>query len=98
MRSKGKSSRWQARIRRKLIVHLGGACAICGTDQELTFDHVCPESRHWVASDYGPYARLLFYALDIAKGEIQVLCSGCNEAKQLDRRRQLEFKLELDPF
>ena len=89
---------WLKRCRQDVLVAMGGACSLCGSTHKLTFDHIRPESRKWVACNFSPYARMLLYAVDIARGEVQLLCDDCNKAKESNRRKQLELRLQLDPF
>lgn len=62
--------------RNELIVQLGARCEICGTEEDLQFDH--PYGRDWVARKQNQLHRLRLYARDYAKGNLRLLCGPCN--------------------
>lgn len=71
---------WYRRERAKWIAALGGKCAVCGTTDELEFDHDSP--RDWVPNRKSRWQRLRLYIRDIKAGKItQLLCREHNAKK-----------------
>lgn len=72
--------KWYRRERTKWIAHLGGKCAVCGTTEELEFDHDVP--RDWDPAKTSRWQRLRNYIREIKAGKIkQVLCRSHNASK-----------------
>jgi hypothetical protein len=63
--------------RAKLIVELGGKCAICGGCERLEFDHY-PVAATWVNRDVAPWVRLGRWRGEAARGLLRLLCRRCN--------------------
>lgn len=70
---------WARKARQALLVELGGRCAICGTDQKLTFDCIIPQGDDHHKKDTS--ARMSFYWRQHREGNAQILCEGCNGRK-----------------
>jgi len=63
--------------RNELILQLGARCEICGSEENLEFDH--PYGRDWVARKQNRLHRLRLYARDYAAGNLRLLCGPCNK-------------------
>lgn len=76
---KSRQAIWAANEKFRLRVILGGRCARCGLQHCLTFDCIKPtgDKHHRMGST----ARVAFYKAQMAKGNLQLLCSACNSAK-----------------
>jgi hypothetical protein len=62
-----------------MIVILGGRCACCKTEENLTFDCIVPRgSAHHRGN---AEARILFYRRQMLDGNVQLLCQSCNSLK-----------------
>lgn len=71
--------RWAKQAASRLREQLGGRCACCGTSETLTFDCISPQGdKHHRA---GRVSRICFYRKQWRQGNIQLLCSRCNELK-----------------
>lgn len=70
---------WAKRARARLVERLGGACALCGTTDNLVFDCIIPQGDKHHRMD--PSARMCFYHRQERLGNVQVLCDACNTAK-----------------
>jgi len=68
-----------AKRKQELIDFLGGACAHCGTTENLTFDHT--GTRDWNHSEVHATKRLRIYLDEACHGLGQLLCLKCNSAK-----------------
>jgi hypothetical protein len=70
---------WARARRARLLYILGGRCAACGTDEQLTFDCIDPmgDSHHRGSTDQ----RVSFYTRQMRAGNVQVLCQHCNSLK-----------------
>lgn len=81
------------------MLALGMQCAICNATKKLVFDCKVPlgDTHHkWESS-----RRMSFYRLQHRIGNLQVLCSKCNEAKAREERHLAylsEMEVECDPF
>jgi len=64
------------KTRKQLIDKLGGVCALCGSRDELEFDHI--NGRDYEPSKLSSSARLARYKREVAAGEIRLLCNPCN--------------------
>jgi hypothetical protein len=69
-------------VRELLLFALGRECKACGAARQLTFDCVKPDGakRHHGAMSWRQ--RMNFYWAEFERGNLQVLCLGCNSAKQ----------------
>lgn len=71
---------WYRRERAKWIAHLGGKCAVCGTTEDLEFDHDQP--RDWIPNRKSRWQRMVIYIREIKEGRIkQLLCRSHNASK-----------------
>lgn len=77
---------WARRKRTELLAQLGGRCARCGTTDNLEFDCIIPQGDAHHKKEWS--ARMSFYRAQAKAGNIQVLCSGCNNLKSLDENCQ----------
>lgn len=70
---------WASATREKMIRILGGRCKYCGLDSNLTFDCIVPRggAHHKLSS----VSRVIFYKREMALGNVQLLCHGCNSRK-----------------
>lgn len=71
--------RHRLKRRGELLAALGRKCAECGTTDNLEFDHLY--QRDWKSNQVWASTRLRIYAEEARRGEIQVLCRGCNARK-----------------
>ena len=71
---------WARRERVRLMTILKPVCVLCGTTECLTFDCIKPmgDAHHKGSTDQ----RMTFYRRQFRAGNLQVLCSSCNSAKQ----------------
>lgn len=72
--------RLYARRKKQIIDVLGGVCAHCGTDRNLTFDHI-DGVRDWDPRTVHATKRLRIYLEEAEAGLGQLLCLSCNSAK-----------------
>lgn len=58
---------------------LGGKCVFCGLTSNLTFDCIRPtgDGHHRLSS----VARVTYYREQMRRGNLQLLCAGCNSRK-----------------
>lgn len=75
---------WAREARVRLIERLGGECEACGSRENLEFDCVkpCGDRHHKMDTS----ARMCFYHGQERAGNLQLLCSGHNNAKSLSER------------
>lgn len=73
--------RVQYASRRKVLINsLGGRCKLCGSTDNLIFDHIDPSTKIMNGSQIlqaNPHSRI--YKLEIDK--LQVLCKSCHDGK-----------------
>ena len=74
-----KQKQWAVRARRKLMSFLGDRCAICFTDQNLTFDCIIPTGDRHGKKDTS--ARMSFYHFQFYSDNLQILCEDCHHRK-----------------
>lgn len=70
--------RARAERRAKLLALLGGRCTVCGSTDDLEFDHINPATKSFTISGNEQYG------WDKIVGEVakcQLLCDGCHEKK-----------------
>jgi hypothetical protein len=70
---------WYQRKKLALIESLGGKCAECGSEDQLTFDH--KDGRDWDIRAVHACKRLRIYTEEADAGLIQLLCLSCNSRK-----------------
>lgn len=87
----GSTKRRQAALRDDL----GAACAYCGSQQALHFDCVIPAGHEHHAR--GSKFRALFYALQRAVDNVQLLCTPCEEIKRQQDQLMLNMPQLTDP-
>lgn len=77
--SRNRQVAWAQATREKLINILGGKCAHCAATVCLTFDCIVPtgDAHHRLSS----VGRVTYYKREMARGNIQLLCSACNSRK-----------------
>lgn len=81
--------------RLRLLDILGGKkCVSCGYDKDfraLNFDHLRDDGRKDRKIHYNSYGFYRFYSEnpEIAKSNLQVLCSNCNTIKKYDNMNYL---------
>ena len=63
--------------RNELMALLGDRCVMCGSQDNLEFDH--PHGRHWEARSLARTKRLRLYREDFEVGNLRLLCSACNK-------------------
>jgi len=68
---------WARRAKDQLIVDLGGACVLCGSDVELHIDH--PFGRDWQPRKLEFSHRISRYRQEYKMGLVCLLCAECNE-------------------
>ena len=74
------SKAWARKARASLMAELGGACAWCETNEELTFDCIVPtgDDHHRGSTDQ----RMCFYRREHReRHNVQILCHKCNSTK-----------------
>src|SRR5687768_15791278 len=67
----------EIRTKAKLIVQLGGKCVVCGTTENLEFDHIDPRTKTH------PITRIM-HQQKLYEKEIllcQLLCNSCHKKK-----------------
>lgn len=79
---------WARRARESLLSELGNQCNQCGTTEKLTFD--CKEARGDSHHKMDTSHRMSFYRSEHLKGNLQILCSKCNEIKSIKERPSSE--------
>lgn len=67
-----KQKEWARKKRRDLMLKLGGCCAVCGTEEDLTFD--CIEPSGDAHHKYDTSQRMSFYRVQHAIKNLQILC------------------------
>lgn len=79
---------WARRERKRLILLLGNACAVCGSTLALTFDCKFPQpgTHHKLSTD----SRMTFYRYQHRLSNLQLLCSVCNAQKSVWDKLVLE--------
>lgn len=72
-------TQWNHDRRVRLVQALGGKCAQCGVTSNLTFDCIKPTGgqHHRMSS----VQRMGYYLAQARRGNVQVLCHGCNSKK-----------------
>ena len=76
-------------IKKQLIERLGGSCVCCGITEwwVLTFDHIKP-LRENMPKYHSDWWQQLKNCPDLS--HIQLMCSGCNSSKGIDKECKLE--------
>lgn len=84
---------WARRERTRIMAILGNVCAECGSTDSLEFDCIFPQGdkHHKLATD----SRMCFYRVQLARENLQLLCTDCNSEKSL--RDKLLLQGTLDP-
>jgi 5-methylcytosine-specific restriction endonuclease McrA len=80
-------SKWKYRykmMRAFLVRVMGGHCCICGTTNNLQFDH--PWGSTWMIRDQNARNRALRYFADWRNGNLRLLCRWCNRKDGVHRR------------
>ena len=67
------------KIRAHFIKLMGSKCAYCGSKEELEFDHKHPSKISM--SKLGISHRVWHWFDEFAKGNLQLLCTYCNNQK-----------------
>lgn len=78
---------WVQKHRAALLEQLGGKCALCGSTEDLTFDHI--KGRDYVLSSMNQASRIRTYKKEAEQGLLRVLCWDCNR-KHLPPKPQTE--------
>lgn len=65
------------RLRRQLVLDMGGFCAYCTTRLALEFHHTKP--RTWIARKKSRLQRIRLYRLDWERGKLDLACCECNK-------------------
>lgn len=79
-RTISRNAAWAQIHRARLIVQLGGRCAWCGTEEDLTIDHIY--GRNWSVRMTSSDQRVRRYEREARQGKIQILCNECNLRKR----------------
>jgi len=66
-------------IRDHFIKLLGGECVICHSKENIEFDHIIPIKT--CVSKMSRSKREWHWFTEYAKGNLQLLCPGCNNKK-----------------
>jgi hypothetical protein len=74
-----KYRRWMAEARERL----GGQCAVCGTTENLEFDHIDPAAKSFTLGTYRPNRE----AWDAEVAKCQLLCFEHHKEKTATERR-----------
>lgn len=61
----------------KATEYLGGNCSECGSEEELEFHHVDPETKHFTISD--KLSKLSWENLLVELDKCVLLCGGCHK-------------------
>ena len=86
-------------IREHLFEMLGPVCAECGCDLTTTaweVNHVY--RRDWKPRKLSRYRRHLRYLREAKVGDVNLLCSDCNQVYRPKPRPQLAAAQSADPF
>lgn len=75
---------YRSRRRARLLAFLGGRCVTCGTEENLSFDHI-HNDRAWNTRKLGSLQRLVMLEKEAEVGVLQILCLACNTRKQRNR-------------
>lgn len=65
------------RLRRQLVLDMGGYCAYCTTRLGLEFHHTKP--RTWIARKTSRLQRIRLYRRDWERGDLDLACGECNK-------------------
>lgn len=68
------------KIRKELVERLGGKCVVCGSTENLSFDHINPSSKEKTISKIWCYSK---EKLEEEITKCQLLCSRCHNNKTL---------------
>ncbi len=84
-----RSARYHARRRTALLERLGGACAKCGTTDQLEVHHVHNDgqARRAAAGNAGEITRLLGLPIPDLNEQAQLLCADDHHTATAYRRR-----------
>lgn len=66
---------------------LGGKCVICGTTENLEFDHIDPKTKEFAISQARSVSQ---ERLDVELKKCQLLCYGCHRHKSVQNGDQYE--------
>ena len=79
------SSRQQRRAERraKYLAFLGGKCSLCGSPEQLEFDHLDPKNKHFKIADI---LELNDSRIESEVNKCQLLCKPCHHQKTLDKQ------------
>lgn len=75
----GRHAALYRRRRDELLSQLGRECVVCGSIEDLHFDHITPAD--WPRSAYSSHERIKLYKLEADAGNLRVLCGRCNRSK-----------------
>jgi len=79
MRSRDR--RYVDRVRAELFAQLGSRCVMCGSYEDLTFDHIRGRGPRGSARSMSQTMRAADYRRAASRGELQVLCRRCNSRR-----------------
>ena len=72
----GYQNAWAKAARQRLLDELGGACALCGSGEDLEIDH--PAGVTYDPAKLSSSQRVSRYRAEARAGTVRVLCSRCN--------------------
>lgn len=91
----GKRQRdWARRLRVQIRKDLGNKCAHCGATEELEFDCISPKGDEHHKMEQS--ARVSFYRVQYALGNLQLLCEKCHKKKTSFEQTQYFQEPETD--
>lgn len=70
---------WAKRAYDRLLLQLGGRCALCGSLSGLSIDHI--DGCTYIHSKLEWSHRISVYRREAKEGKLQVLCAKCNSKK-----------------
>jgi len=89
-----RKAKYRAERLRYAFAFLGGVCVLCGTNEDLQFDHWSPHLKRGPVMRFYSYGQAFHDELE----KVVLLCRPCHLDKTAERRRNPPPKLEEAPF
>jgi len=93
--SKNRMAEWAKKERARLRFILKERCNACGSTENLEFDCITPRGNRHHKMSTGQ--RMCFYRREFRLGNVQLLCSRCNQLKADGTFEELLALLNSDP-